>query len=142
VGQLVDQDQEHLRLLKLGFYIMAGVIGFCSLFSVFYIAMGSIFASSVTPSASTNVSPWLIGTIFLGFGLAFFLLGLAAAVLTYFAGRSLSERRHRIFCMIVAALLCLSIPFGTVLGICAIIVLNRPSVADLFDRPGVTPIQL
>lgn len=54
MGQLVDQDQEHLRLLKLGFYIMAGVIGFCSLFSVFYIAMGSIFASSVTlPRAPT-----------------------------------------------------------------------------------------
>ena len=33
--------------------------------------------------------------------------------------------------MLVAALLCLSIPFGTVLGICAIIVLSRPSVKAL-----------
>jgi len=33
VGEPVDRDQEHLNLLKLSFYIMAGVIGFSSLFS-------------------------------------------------------------------------------------------------------------
>ena len=43
--------------------------------------------------------------------------------------------------MLVAALLCLSIPFGTVLGICAIIVLSRPSVKGLFEGQSAPAIQ-
>jgi hypothetical protein len=139
VGQLVDRDQEHLTLLKLGFYLMAGFTGFCSLFSIIYIAMGGLFALGVTPPSGTGIDQHWVGLIVLGIGVAFLLLGLAITLLTYFAGRSLGERRHRIFCMVVAALMCLSIPFGTALGVCAIVVLNRPSVERLFNGQSVPP---
>ena len=139
VGALVDRDQEHLTLLKLGFYIMAGVNGFFSLFSVFYIALGCLFVFGVTRPTGSGVDQRLIGLFILCGGVAVLLLGLAFAFLTFFAARSLLERRRRIFCLVVAALLCLSVPFGTVLGICAIIVLNRPSVKDLFAGQSVPP---
>jgi len=139
MGELVDRDQEHLTLLKLGFYIMAGFHGFCSLFSVIYIALGGLFVLGVTRPTGSSVDERLVGLIILGVGMGILLIGLAGTFLTYFAGRSLGERRHRIFCMVVAALLCLSIPFGTVLGICAIIVLNRPGVKGLFEEQRAPP---
>jgi ABC-type branched-subunit amino acid transport system permease subunit len=139
VGELVDRDQEHLALLKLGFYIMAGLAGFCSLFSLIYIAMGGFFVLGFARSAGSSADPRFVGLLILCVGVGILLLGVAITLLTYFAGRSLGERRHRIFCMVVAALLCLSVPFGTVLGVSAIIVLNRRSVEGLFEAHSVPP---
>ncbi len=139
MGELVDRDQEHLTLLKLGYYIMAGFNGFCTLFSLIYIAMGGVFVMGVARSTSSSGDPRFVGLLMLCIGVAFLLLGVAVTVLTYFAGRSLGERRHRIFCMVVAGLLCVSIPFGTVLGICTIVVLNRPTVERLFEAQSGPP---
>lgn len=140
MGELVDRDQEHLNLLKMGFYLMAGLTGFCTLFSLIYIAMGGLFALGVAPPSGMGVDQRYVGLIILGIGVAFLVFGLAITLLTYFAGRSLGERRHRIYCMVVAGLMCLSIPFGTVLGVCVIIVLNRPGVEGLFDLQNVPPV--
>jgi len=38
--------------------------------------------------------------------------------------------------MATAALTCLGIPWGTVLGVCTFLVLERPSVAALFPTPA------
>jgi hypothetical protein len=139
VGALVDRDQEHLALLKLGFYIMAGFNGLCALFTLIYIGMGIFFAFGLPQATPPGLDPRFMGALLIGMGLTFFLLGIAATFLTYFAGRSLGERRRRIFCMVVAGVLCLSLPFGTMLGVCTIIVLNRPSVKELFEGKGAPP---
>jgi len=44
----------------------------------------------------------------------------------------LRDRRHRTFSMAIAALDCLHIPFGTILGILTFIVLGRDSVRALY----------
>lgn len=141
MGELVDRDQEHLSLLKWGFYIMAGISGLMALFSLLYIGLGSIFAMGFIRAMkdSTTNSQQALGSAFLSLGLAFFLVGFATTLLTYFAARSVNERRRRTFCVIIAGLWCLWIPFGTAIGVCAILVLNRPSVAALFDGSGVPP---
>ena len=38
--------------------------------------------------------------------------------------------------MVIAALECLSVPLGTLLGVFTLVVLSRPSVRDSFDRPA------
>ncbi len=141
MGALVDRDQEHLALLKVGFYIMAAFQGFYSLCTLFGISLGVFFLFGF-PHATPppGIDPRFLVALFLGLGIATFLFGMAATFLTYFAGRSLSERRRRIFCMVLAGVLCLSLPFGTVLGVCTIMVLNRPSVKELFDRTGAPPL--
>ena len=48
----------------------------------------------------------------------------------------LSQRRHYLYCMIIAALACTHTPLGTVLGIFTIFVLMRPSVKELFQAKG------
>jgi hypothetical protein len=137
MGELVDRDQEHLRLLKLGYYITAGITGVTSLFSLLFIGMGALLASGAFPVKEGSAdNPQLAGLFLLGIGVVFFLLGLATAFLVYYAGRSLAERRRWMFCMVVAALCCFQFPWGSVLGVSAIVVLSRPSVKVLFGRPG------
>jgi len=49
LGELVDRDQEHLRLLQLAYYILAGITAFFSLFSLLSIVMGGIVAFAEFP---------------------------------------------------------------------------------------------
>ena len=141
MGELVDRDQEHLNLLKIGFYILAGVSGLFSLIPLLYVGLGAIFASGAIPvKPDSNGDPRFIGLIFVGLGFAFLLMGMTMTILTYLVGRSLGERRRRTLCIVVSGLWCLWIPFGSALGICAIMVLVRPSVQALFDRPPAPPV--
>jgi ABC-type branched-subunit amino acid transport system permease subunit len=136
MGELVDRDQEHLDLLKLSYYIMAGTTGFFSLFALIYIGLGALFAAGVMPSTRGNPSdPRFLGLMFLSIGLVVLIIGLTITFLTYWAGRCLRDRRHRTFCVIIACLSCLHVPFGTAIGVCTIIVLGRPSVQALFEAP-------
>ena len=45
----------------------------------------------------------------------------------------IKKRKSRVFCMVVAAIECLEIPYGTLIGVCTFIVLDRDSVIRLFD---------
>lgn len=136
MGELVDCDQEHLNLLKLSYYILAGTTGFVSLIAVLYIGLGALFASGVLPSTPNDAgNTRIMGLIFLSIGLVVLIIGLAITFLTYWAGRCLRDRRHRTFCVVIACLSCLHVPFGTAIGVCTIIVLGRPSVRALFETP-------
>jgi hypothetical protein len=134
MSEMVDRDQEHLRLLALGYYILSGMTLFFTLFTLLYIAMGIVFSSGLIPAnRNSNDDPRVAGYIFLGVGIAAFVVGLTFAVLYFAVGRSLRGRRHRTFCLVMAGLSCLYVPWGTALGICSIIVLVRPEVQGWFE---------
>jgi hypothetical protein len=140
MGELVDRDVEHLRLLRLGFYIMAGMTGLMSLFSLLWVGMGVLFTSGAffPANASPSGDPRAMGVFFLVVGLVVLLLGLATTYLTFLTGRYLGNRRHSTFCMVMAGLCCLQIPWGTVIGVCTIMVLSRPSVKGMFGHNQLT----
>lgn len=52
------------------------------------------------------------------------------------AGRALAQRRRYTFCLVIAGVACMFMPFGTVLGVFTIIVLLRDSVKELFATGG------
>jgi hypothetical protein len=79
--------------------------------------------------------PAFLGWLFVILGFFIIFLGWTVAVLVLIAGRCIARRRHYTFCFVVACLECLSVPFGTVLGVFTILVLNRQSVKALFN-PG------
>ena len=142
MGELVDRDEEHLRLLKFGYYIMAAMMGFFTLFSLLYIFLGGLFASGAIPvKDGSREDPRVMGFIFLGLGFGVLLVGLTATLLTFLTGRSLKDRRHHLFCLIIAALSCLQIPWGTAIGVCTFMVLNRPNVKAQFERKPAPPPQ-
>jgi len=136
LGPLIDRDEEHLRLLKIAYYITAGVTAFFSVFALFYVALGGVMMSSGGLPQAPGQDPRLMGSIFLIMGLAFLIFGGAGTFLMWYAARCLGNHRRRVYCLIVAALCCLQIPYGTAIGVCTFIVLGRDSVKELFEGPA------
>ena len=133
----MNQDQEHLRLLSIFHYVMAGLACLLPLFSLIYIGLGAAMLSGKMPSSSSSAhSDVISGWIFVGVGSVFFVMGLVGAILNIFAGRALAKRERRTLCLVVAGLNCLHMPLGTLLGVFTLIVLGRPSVQALFDPAG------
>lgn len=131
-------DEEHLKLLSICYMISAAISACFSLFGLMYAAMGTVVTEAIkrAPDLATGTNsapPEFIGWIFGAFGVAFFLLSITLAGLKLGVALSLKKRKAKTFCMVVAALECLGVPYGTLLGIFTFIVLGRDSVTRLFE---------
>lgn len=137
-------DAEHLRLLRIGYLVSSGVSAFFGLFGLLYAAMGAFVTSVARFAQPTNphqIPPEQFGWVVMVFGLGFTLFFLGIAALKYQVARNLKGRRGWTFCMVVAALCCMGVPYGTLLGIFTFMVMSRPSVHALFgDRPPPVPV--
>jgi hypothetical protein len=132
----MNQDKEHLQLLAIFHYIVAGLAAFFSFFPLLYTTIGAIFifvARHGTAKPGEELPPEFLGWIFVGLGSFLFLLGITMAVCILIAGRCLSRRRRYSFALVMACIECLFLPFGTILGVFTIIVLSRESVKTLFS---------
>jgi hypothetical protein len=136
----MNQDIEHLRLLSIFHYIVAGLAALFSFFSLLYTTIGAIFifaARHGTPKPGEELPPEFLGWIFAVAGLLLFLLGIAMAICILIAGRCLSRRKAYSFALVMACVECLFIPFGTILGVFTIIALSREPVKGLFSATGL-----
>jgi hypothetical protein len=132
----MNQDKEHLRLLAIFHYIVAGLAALFSFFPLLYTTIGAIFifvARHGTAKPGEELPPEFLGWIFAGLGSFLFLLGITMAICILIAGRCLSRRRRYSSALVMACIECLFIPFGTILGVFTIIVLSRESVKALFS---------
>ena len=62
------------------------------------------------------------------------LLGWTFGVLTLYAGRCVQKRRNKTLIYIMAALNCMFIPYGTLLGVFTFIVLASPAAIQEFSE--------
>jgi hypothetical protein len=130
-----NQDSEHLRLLSIFHYVVGGL---AALFScLFLIHLGLGLAMLLAPEKfmdkqSPQGPPQIVGWLFTVIGGLAILFGWTFAGLVITAGRFLTKRKHYLFCLVMGAIACLFMPFGTVLGVFTIIVLIRPSVKATF----------
>jgi len=136
-------DEEHLKLLSLGYMVSAGITAFFSLFGLLYVFMGIMIGSffSHIPETASNAGsqpPAFVGLVFACIGLAIFLCMIAMAAAKFLVARYIKRRKARIFCMVVAGISCLEIPYGTFLGILTFVVLERASVARLFGSKAAS----
>ena len=139
-------NDEQLRLLSWGFVFSAIMTGLFSLLGLLYAGMGLImsrFFAEVAKSGqhAEQVPPEALGTIVGIFGGVFFLVTISLALAKLWTARCIKRRESRTFCLVVAAITCFGIPYGTVLGVAAFLVLGRQSVVAQFDagqlpRPG------
>jgi hypothetical protein len=137
----MNQDESHLDSLAIAHYVMGGIMVFFACFPLIHVALGLsvIFgvgdmAESMEAQPNGGPPPVLIGWIFVAAGSAFFLLGQALSISLIVSGRFLKQRKNYLFSFILACLACAAFPFGTILGVFAIIVLARPSVKELYGR--------
>lgn len=136
-----SQDAEHLRLLFIFHYILAGLFFLFAFFPVFHVSIGAMITFrpetffSGNSSEMPNEATKLIGLMFMVIGVTIIVLGLLHAVLTAWSGRCIQLRKWRTFSIVAAGLNILAFPFGTVLGVFTIVVLQRPSVRALYPPP-------
>jgi len=128
---------EHLRLLGILSYVYGGLQVFGVLFGLFYIGLG-LFIVFMVPAQSTSQtggpSSVIYGWVFCMVGTMIVVFVGILMTLTIFSARDLIQHRRRAFCFVVAALHCLNIPLGAVLGIFTIIILSKPEAQALFER--------
>jgi hypothetical protein len=136
----MNQDQEHLKLLAIFHYVVAGLAALFSFFPLLYTTIGVTFifaARHGTAKPGEDLPPEFLGWIFAVLGSLFFLMGIAMAICILIAGRSLALRRRYSFAFVMACIECLFIPFGTILGVFTIVVISRESVRALFPTATV-----
>ncbi|MEZ0276825.1 MAG: hypothetical protein ACAH88_18090 [Roseimicrobium sp.] len=110
-----------------------GVFGMCFL-ALHYFIMSTAFANPKMweNSAKGGPAPDVFFDAFKWFYLFFGFFILVDVVMNVLAAVSLARCRNRTLCFITGGINCLSFPFGTVLGVFTIIVLNRESVRAKF----------
>jgi len=132
-------DDAQLQLLAVFHYVLAGLNALFALIPGLYVAIGIAVVSGALPTANgaeSGADPAMMGWFFVAFGSVLMALGFTLAGFVAYAGRCLARRRRHQLCMGVAGIQCLSIPFGTVLGVFTLIVLSRPAVKAAFAPPS------
>jgi len=133
----MSEDERYLDILAIFHYILGGITAFFSCFPLIHVAIG--LAMMFGAFESTEGPPAAIGVVFAVFGGVVALCGWALAIAMIVAGRKLKARTSRIFCVVIAAIECLMMPLGTLLGIFTLIVLMKESVVQLFAVTDTAP---
>jgi hypothetical protein len=135
----MNQDLEHIRLLSVFHYVLGGLAALfaCIPFIHFFLGIGfmSGWFEGTDPEAQR------VGFFLTSIAAIFILVGWGFAFAIVMAGRFLSQRRNYTYCLVVAGVSCIFMPFGTVLGVFTIIVLVRPSVKQLFEGQPAAPAE-
>jgi len=134
--------RDRLRLMEIGYYI-AGVltivgVSFLLIHFTLFLCLGlnpHIFEHT-TGSNGRQAAPPPPGLFLILAGAVGFIIlfGWTFGALQIYAGRCIKHRCHRLLILIVAGVECIFIPWGTFLGVCTFLVLERPTAKTLFER--------
>jgi hypothetical protein len=127
----MNNDKEHLKLLSIFHYVVGGIMALFSCFPLIHIAIGFAMLSGAFDGG--DAPPKFLGLFFIIFPGIMMLCGWILAVCIFIAGSKLARYRARMYCLVIAGLECIFMPFGTVLGIFTIVVLMKDSVKELFE---------
>ncbi|HEV2842919.1 MAG TPA: hypothetical protein VGW39_16480 [Chthoniobacterales bacterium] len=139
----MTQDEQHLRLLSIFYYVVGGLTALFACFPLIHLALGLAMLFSpelLSGKPGEQPPPAIIGGLFTCIGGLMFLAGQTLAVSTILSGRFLTQRKRYWFVFVIACLQCSLFPFGTALGVLTIITLSRESVKELFHlTPSPAP---
>ncbi|HVS38767.1 MAG TPA: hypothetical protein VMS17_24640 [Gemmataceae bacterium] len=126
----MTQDEDHLRILSVLYYVLGGLTLLGGMVPLVFVMIGVIILNSPAGGAGgAEEAAWF----FMGIGGLIGVLLLVQAVCNFLAGAFLSQRRHYVFCFVMACLACLHMPLGTILGVFTLLVLSRPTVKEMFS---------
>ncbi len=127
----MTEDERYLNLLHIFHYVVAALAGVFACFPLIHVAFGVMMLAGVLADGG-NAPPRILAWFFVIFPALFILVGLTFAVLVAVAGRFLGRRTHYTYCLVMGGVVCIFVPFGTVLGVFTILVLTRPAVKEMF----------
>jgi len=130
---LTPDDRAHLKALSICWYVFAGLSLLGALCGGLYLIMGVVMAT--VGGADNDDEAMAMGVVFGGMGLLVLLIVIPVAVLNFLTARGLAHLRRKTLIYVMAAIACLNVPLGTVLGVFTFIVMGRPTVKAAFDNP-------
>ncbi|UCC97882.1 MAG: hypothetical protein JSW66_18800 [Phycisphaerales bacterium] len=136
----MNEDKNHLRLLSIFHYIVGAITALFACFPLIHVAIG--IAILCGAFEGKDEPPKFVGFFLVMFFSILILCGWTLAICMIIAGKKLGRCQARTYCLVIAAIECAFMPFGTILGVFTIIVLMKDSVKELFtaNQPfqGVT----
>jgi hypothetical protein len=157
-GGVEARDGGHLMALSICHYVFGGMsILFSSIF-IFHIVIGAAMLSGKFPmmppmpvsqagmpmtQPAMPVNPFpanfdqTMGWLFVIMGSCAVGIGWTVGILAIISGMCIARRRRRTFSLVIAAICCIVMPLGTILGIFTIIVLLRDSVKRVYSEQSV-----
>ncbi len=130
-----QKDLEQLGLLSTFHYILAVLAALFACFPVLHLIVGIVFLVLGSEAGEDgDAPPAFIGWLFIVLASFFIIAGWIFAICVAYAGKFLARHIRYRYCFVMACLSCLFMPFGTVLGVFTIVILNRPSVKAIFGE--------
>ena len=136
---LTPRDTEQLRMLVIGHYAVAGIQTVLGCMGIFHLGMGVLIVASPDNRVGrgSEFDPAWVGWLFIGIAVTLMAVSWTLAAALVVGARKLARRRGYVTCLVIAfCAAILSMPLGTALGACTLIVLLRPSVKAAFDANG------
>ena len=128
---LTADDVSHLDTLGVLYYVWGGLTLVCGSFPLIHVAVGlALLAGGLAGGGGPEAA---MGGFFAGAGGCVVAVAWLAGGLSLWAGACLRGRRRRVLVIVAAAVSCLSVPLGLILGIFTFLVLNRPQVRAAFE---------
>lgn len=130
----------NLKTFGVLYYVLASIITLFSLFPLLYLVFGiAVYAAPEAFEGSKgDMPPAIIPVVFGALGLFGFLVVIGFAILMFLGGRNMSRATNHGMCVVSAAVSCVFMPLGTVLGVLALIELMKPEVRQLFEPRTVS----
>ena len=131
--------------MSLFHYISGGLtLAFSFIFVFQFIILLNLFKNipfdefDTVLTGGQNIAPAFFN-FFIYLWLIIFIIFIVIGILEILAARFIKLRKYRIFTFIIGILNLFSFPYGTILGIMTIIVLNRYSVIEIYNSniPGI-----
>ena len=121
----MKEDDKFLDLLAIFHYVVAGLTALFACFPLIHVAVGVSVVSNAFERP--HAPPAAIGWNFVAVGGTLVACGWALAVAILIAGRKLKKRVSWTYCIVMGAIECMLMPFGTILGVFTLIVNPLPS---------------
>ena len=133
----MNETDKQLDLLGLFHFIHGGLTALFACLPLIHVGVGAALLLGTFDSG--EAAPRFVGWIFVLMGSLFVLGGWALAAAMIAAGRMLRRRKSRTACQVIAALECLLMPLGTLLGVFTLMALSQDRAQELFDAPPPAP---
>ncbi|MEO8067205.1 MAG: hypothetical protein ABI599_05895 [Flavobacteriales bacterium] len=127
--------KNNLRTLEILQYVYGAfeLLGALIVFFLFN-SLGTLLQSDfVAHESHGDHAPAVVGGVMSAVGWVVSLFIFLFGVLNIISGRNIGKRRGRTFSMVIAGIDCLNFPFGTALGVFALIELSKEDVKRLYS---------
>jgi len=136
----VSSDRDTLHLLSVFHFVLAGFIALIACIPLIHLAGGLFMIFGGVSEQEPGLS--VVGGFFSLIAGAIILVGWGIAYLVFRAGQYLDRQENYQRCQIAAAILCMIMPFGTILGVFTLVTLNNEDVKKLFNDTGSAPVEI